>query len=582
MSMHVRKIDIKPDSKLYDVDSEIMMNKLNQMMKTETTSLINYENSESSGVEDLVFNYISDIHLDYKIKKDIGLSANGEDIEAYLCKIVSGMKLVNSERYHHFTLFAGDTSYNPKISALFYDIVNNYSTNPEESISVLGNHELWGKKPETTLEQYVGELKNKWSGTLLQNDVLFIRWCAGYWREPTTYLYLDVQSYDKIMSLSNRKLRSMCESAISIIIGGVGFTGYNTEWNASFGIYGEAISAEEDLKQTMIFESLYEKMKKVASDMAVIVLTHMPKDCWSKKPYVSGWTYVNGHTHMNTVLNSDGAFIFSDNQVGYDKNEIKLKRFPAKPGFDIFKSFKDGIHEISRKQFLIFHHNMAINCTFTREGKVYLLKREGLYMFIFKNKKNKLRLMRGGKLHALKNNDLCYYYDNMITYNYFIDKFMKPYTEYQKKVSAKIKMMGGDGRIHGCIVDIDYYCHVYVNPFDGSVTPYYAEDTVEKWAYPDILSLLKERKPELYTKIQESSSQKNGGALEILNLKPEQHGKSVYVSSEEIYDYSWMIYELQRVVYNKIIRTWDERIINNKGKFSSYDDSESSIIYELN
>ena len=65
MSMHVRKIDIKPDSKLYDVDSEIMMNKLNQMMKTETTSLINYENSESSGVEDLVFNYISDIHLDY-------------------------------------------------------------------------------------------------------------------------------------------------------------------------------------------------------------------------------------------------------------------------------------------------------------------------------------------------------------------------------------------------------------------------------------------------------------------------------------------------------------------------------------
>ena len=125
--MHVRKIDIKPDSKLYDVDSEIMMNKLNQMMKTETTSLINYENSESSGVEDLVFNYISDIHLDYKIKKDIGLSANGEDIEAYLCKIVSGMKLVNSERYHHFTLFAGDTSYNPKISALFYDIVNNLS-----------------------------------------------------------------------------------------------------------------------------------------------------------------------------------------------------------------------------------------------------------------------------------------------------------------------------------------------------------------------------------------------------------------------------------------------------------------------
>ena len=67
--MHVRKIDIKPDSKLYDVDSEIMMNKLNQMMKTETTSLINYENSESSGVEDLLFNYISDIHLDYKIKK---------------------------------------------------------------------------------------------------------------------------------------------------------------------------------------------------------------------------------------------------------------------------------------------------------------------------------------------------------------------------------------------------------------------------------------------------------------------------------------------------------------------------------
>ncbi len=46
-------------------------------------------------------------------------------------------------------------------------------------------------------------------------------------------------------------------------------------------------------------------------------------------------------------------------------------------------------------------------------------------------------------------------------------------------------------------VDIDFYNHIYLNPIDGKVVPYYALSTYDKWVYKDVKSLLLERCPEL-------------------------------------------------------------------------------------
>jgi len=37
--------------------------------------------------------------------------------------------------------------------------------------------------------------------------------------------------------------------------------------------------------------------------------------------------------------------------------------------------------------------------------------------------------------------------------------------------------------IHACIVDIDFYNYIYLDPVDGSINPYYATSIVNKYLY---------------------------------------------------------------------------------------------------
>ena len=40
------------------------------------------------------------------------------------------------------------------------------------------------------------------------------------------------------------------------------------------------------------------------------------------------------------------------------------------------------------------------------------------------------------------------------------------YSAFQEKIAAEIRKIGGNGHIHGCIIDIDWENHIYVNPVD--------------------------------------------------------------------------------------------------------------------
>ena len=63
-----------------------------------------------------------------------------------------------------------------------------------------------------------------------------------------------------------------------------------------------------------------------------------------------------------------------------------------------------------------------------------------------------------------------------------IHKLMYHYTLGQEALSQFIIRLGGSGKIHGCIIDVDRpeqagdysYTHLFVNPIDGRVTPYFA------------------------------------------------------------------------------------------------------------
>lgn len=109
-----------------------------------------------------------------------------------------------------------------------------------------------------------------------------------------------------------------------------------------------------------------------------------------------------------------------------------------------------------------------------------------------------LSILNGGALKKLEGRDINYYYDNMDSVVKFIRKPLDEYTEYQKVIASEIIKIGGSGRIHGCIIDIDYFNHIYVNPVDMKVTGYWALDMIHKKVYPNVQALLKRKCPELY------------------------------------------------------------------------------------
>ena len=167
--------------------------------------------------------------------------------------------------------------------------------------------------------------------------------------------------------------------------------------------------------------------------------------------------------------------------------------------YDYFCNYEDGIYEITSQEYQDFSRGKNISMTFNRQVNIlYMLKKNGYYCFIHKTKTGSLSMLNGGALKKLNTKDVNYYYDNMDSMIAFIETPLKKYTAYQESIADEIRKIGGSGWIHGCIIDIDYYNHVYVNPVDMTVRSYWASDIVNKLVYPTVPALLKNECPELY------------------------------------------------------------------------------------
>ena len=150
-------------------------------------------------------------------------------------------------------------------------------------------------------------------------------------------------------------------------------------------------------------------------------------------------------------------------------------------------------------QYQDFYRGKNEPMRFTREINIlHMLKKNGYYCFIHEAESGSLTILNGGAMKKLEEKDIHYYYENMDKVIAKINGPLEKYTAVQNKVAEKILKIGGEGTIHGCIVDIDWYSHVYVNPFDLTITGYWAWDMVHKVVYSDIPTLLHDRCPLLY------------------------------------------------------------------------------------
>lgn len=544
------------------------------LVPIEQTTATSYDLMLNDDIPSKTVYYISDLHIEHQLK-DILEKENCtfEDVSTALDqKIAEMVSSVNDTSC--YLLIAGDVGHYKRVVALFYHKLRRRWNG--SIISVLGNHELWDDHPEGSLFGYVSrpiteivsdyrDIINfkSWltSGVLLQNAVYI-----NYKNKQDCII-----EEEQILSASEADLRDICSKASFIVLGGIGFSGLNERFNATRGLYRAAVTTlQEDEEQSERFASVYDKMLRCASEMQVIVLTHTPVSDWLSIDVNPNWIYINGHTHQNSLIRKpDGTTVLSDNQVGYKPIKWKLNSFTVAGWYDPFKDMGNGIHEITSDDYMDFNRGRGIHSNGCKHpGKIYMLKKNELYMFVIQSASS-LCLLVGGQRKKLSRYDIQYYYNNMERYSQKVTEAVAPFQQALSVISEEVRRFGGWGRIHGCIVDIDFLNHIYLNPFDGTLTPYYAWNIQYKLVFDDVISLLKEHLPELCERYKAAKSNELLPILSCSDGKGKKSKKNMVVAKvpqlvleTDMYNPSRIMKSIQYIFENNVIRIWNDDILS--------------------
>lgn len=529
--------------------------------------------------------YITDIHIEHQFK-ELFTKENGsfhELTEIIDLKLKDMISTLQWEDRIQYLLVGGDVSYSKEIVSLFYKRLRRIWYGP--ILSVLGNHELWDDHPEgiigghisRPIEEIISDYRERintaqLNGTFLLQNALFM----NYKNEEKRVI-----EEEQILSVSDEELKAICMNSAVIILGGVGFSGLNAEHNATKGYYRSAVTTlEQDIELSRKFEQIYEKVNRCAGDMQVIVLTHTSVSDWLSMPVNPKWIYINGHTHHNSVVRKqDGTTILSDNQIGYTPKKWKLNAFTIAGWYDPFREMEDGINRISLQAYDEFNRGRNIVCKGYGEVDentdiIFVLKKKDIYMFVLQ-KSSGLYLLKGGKISNKLEKSTQYYYEHMETFAHTVKEGITEISKMLKSISDEVKRFGGDGRIHGSIVDINFCCHIMLNPIDGTITPYYAPDSASPdydsmYLYTNhLFFLLNDHAPSLCSRFIKSRS---GGVLPLLgqyagyntgfsnnlpafaplHIKREE-AKKIYELSEKMRAYEYLD--------NNVIRIWNDEIM---------------------
>lgn len=511
--------------------------------------------------------YISDLHLNHKLSNKFKNNVNKFELDSYFKKVIEQLKnSLPTFTYNYSIVFVGDISYNFEVFKLFFKAYRAeipYKT----TFVVLGNHELWddklnnnSKSIEEIVESYRKFLNSFECKIHLLENQLFLPNCKK-----------QLYSQEEILALDKNVLRKkfLCNSYA--IFGGIGYAGMNEEFNFNQGIYRtQFITREQEKERSNQVDALHKKLTEVASDKKIFFITHMPKKDWSNGEYNKNWCYISGHTHKNYYIENEEMKLYADNQVGYTGDSYGFKYLMTSKEFDIFQDYSDGIYEITREQYKLFYYGICNGIEFNRKfEKLFMLKRNGTYCFLIKfNNSNDLKLLDGGNYKNVGKHDLNYFYENLVNYSNSVKLFLESYENFQKQISNEIKKIGGSGHIHGSIIDIDFYNHLYINPLDATITPYFAYSIVDKYVYTNLISLLKSHNKELYGNYVKLLENERNNNLVVLNHNLRESNKKTFVPETDMYKISRILKGFQYTTKNNIVRLWNDTIVSNSTKES--------------
>lgn len=494
--------------------------------------------------------YISDIHLMHRLQN--AECRSKEDVTYVVQKIVNTI----TYEAHSLLLIDGDVASDFDIFQLFVKLLAKKSHGYFKVVFTLGNHELWNF-PNFSMDQIVSKYRtvlNEYGMYLLYNDILYNDLKNG----------MCLIEYRELCKMDDERISECLRDARYVILGGLGFSGYNLEFNADNGIYRGTIDRTTEIKESKIFEDLYYRLCPILNKKNTIILTHTPKKDWCKEEIPDkNFVYVSGHTHRND-FHDDGEYrVYSDNQVGYHNDNPHLKSFLIDDDYDCFADYTDGIFEITSEQYNDFYRAKKIFMSFHREvNMLYMLKKNGYYCFIHESKGGNLTILNGGAMESLWSQDVQYYYNNMDAMISTIEAPLNKFTAFQKHIANVVKEIGGRGTIHGCIVDIDFYNHIYVNPNDLSITGYWAENMVNKVVYSSIPVLLEKNCPKIFDNYVKFLGGNGENPLALKQLKDRSVSRRVYLGTD-IYQASRKIKKMQKLNSN-ILTFWSEDALSKR------------------
>lgn len=528
-------------------------------------SSLSEKECEEVEYSDFVLCYISDLHLDNKLIKKFPTAVNKYELHDYFLEVIGKLYTsfwnIRENLYgrdpSYSIVFVGDTTYSFEVFKIFFKTFREYFPN-QRTFVILGNHELCDleltkkcKSIEEIIKKYRDFLTH-YRIRLLEND-----------------LYIPsenrIYSEDEILNNDAAYFRKKFLVNGYAIFGGIGFAGLNMTFNCEQKIYGNlSITREEEKERSKKINAIHQKLTRIASDKKIFFITHMPKEDWSADDYNKNWVYMSGHTHKNYFVVDETKKIYADNQIG-NRNSYGFKYTACSQSYNIFQDYPDGIYELSREQYKAFYRAIGIYIDLNRFfKKLYMVKKDEAYCFLSETFRNdKLKLLNGGRMKNIGSHDLHYIYENLGNYSRSVKLAIESYDDFQKQLSREVKRIGGDGKIHGCIVDIDFFDHLYVNPIDSTITAYSASSITHKYVYANLISLLKANNRQLYNRyrrlLQNPTRNKN---LMILNKNLIESDERIFVSDTEIYKISRVVKSFQYIRKYNIVRLWNDDIIS--------------------
>ncbi len=380
---------------------------------------------------------------------------------------------------------------------------------------------------------------------------------------------------------------SILSNGSLVICGGCGFAKYNPEFNATNTLNARLFTRAEEIEETNRFEEVYHKAldKAKAERKPLIVLAHYPTKDWLEHNRCDAQAvYFTGHTHWNTSECTEQRYIYADNQIGYKRKSVLFKTVRLGTVQNPFVDYEDGCYEITTDQYCDYYKYSGdplsgasiVNNVLRNGGRFFMIKHAGFYGFFTQNKSMEISICVGGKTRKIpKVKSIDYLMKNFDAMVSVYLMAMLPFRKAQEQISSEVQSLGLSGRIHGCIVDVDFYNHIMLNPLDGSITYYYSPVFGTLQPYKTFAKMLENIDPEYLIGEQKQDFQRKYALMAtsgcLLSRESfstsDDVGEMVTIDIKgSIYGLSARVNQLQRLFTSRVLRDWNPELVDQQNQ----------------